>query len=86
MSRCQDCGADHAPQVVGQPCACCAGDTASVEACPSCAAVPADRATGYAVTVWVEGAATQEDADRVVERMLAASTAPPGTTVSVVPE
>lgn len=86
MTRCQDCGGDHDAQAEGGPCACCAGDTVSVEACPSCAEVPADRAPGYAVTVWVGGARSQGEADRVVEGMLDRAGTPEGKTATVVPD
>ena len=44
-------------------CATCAGDVRTVEPCPDCDCVPADRAQGYAVTVWVERVESQEAAD-----------------------
>ncbi len=53
---------------------------------PDVAEFPAVEPTGYAVTVWVEGVASQEEADAVVARMLAATTAPGSVTVVVVPE
>ena len=45
-----------------------------------------DEGGGFAVTVWVEGVASQEEADAVVERMLAAGTVKGGATAVVVPE
>lgn len=45
-----------------------------------------DEGGGFAVTVWVEGVASQEEADAVVEQMLAAITAPGRGTAVVVPE
>lgn len=45
-----------------------------------------DEGGGFAVTVWVEGVASQEEADAVVERMLAAGAAPGSVTTVVVPE
>jgi hypothetical protein len=54
-------------------CATCAGDVRTVEPCPDCDCVPADRAQGYAVTVWVERVESQEAADALVERLLAAN-------------
>ena len=88
MSRCEDCGAEHAVGVEGQPCPCCAGDTTTLEPCPDCDRVPADRGTGYAVTVWVDGPATQEEADALVERLLevALPSTPQGSAISVVRE
>ena len=86
MIRCQDCGGVHPAATPGVRCACCAGDTTSVEPCPSCAEVPADRAPGFAVTVWVAGVASQEAADRVVGGMLGRARAPEGVSATVVPD
>jgi hypothetical protein len=52
-------------------CEACAGDVRTVEPCPDCDCIPADRARGFAVTVWVERVRSQEDADALVERLLA---------------
>jgi len=82
MTRCQDCGGDHAPSETAQACACCSDAPATcAEPCPGCDRVPADDA-GYAVTVWVEGVASQEDADQMVERLVGGL--PAGVLASVV--
>lgn len=53
---------------------------------PDVAEAPAEEPTGYAVTVWVEGVASQEDADEAVARLLAGGTVEGGVTAAVVPE
>lgn len=48
-----------------------------------CDAVGGCPCHGYCVTVWVQGPASQEEADALVARLLDA--APPGTLLAVVP-
>lgn len=89
MSPCEDCGAEYAVGVEGRPCPCCASDTTTLEPCPDCDRVPADRGTGFYVTVYVHGAPDQEQAERLVGEMLDAalpSARVDGLTADVVPD
>ena len=67
-------------------CPTCAGDTTTLEPCPDCDCVPADRDAGCYVTVYVHGAQDQEQAERLVGGMLDAATPADGLTADVVPE
>lgn len=91
MTRCADCGVEDDVTVKDQPCRCCAGDTTTLEPCPGCDRVPADRGSGFYVTVYVAGLAIQEDAERLVGEMLdvarpGAQERVDGFTADVVPE